>query len=44
MIFWRILDNKVYPVEETDTLGFEKSDGLFIPDDYLNKKEFIIMI
>ena len=43
MIFWRILDNKVYPVEETDTLGFEKSDGLFIPDDYLNKKEFIIM-
>ena len=28
MIFWRIVDNKVYDVEETDTLGFSKSDGL----------------
>ncbi len=43
MIFWRILDNKVYPVEETDTLGFEQSEGLRIPDEYLEKQEFTVM-
>ena len=43
MIFWRIVDNQVYPVEETDALGFEKSDGLAIPDDYLDRKEFMVM-
>ena len=41
MIFWRIVDNKVHPIEETDTLGFEKADGLAIPDDYLDRKEFM---
>jgi len=43
MIFWRIIDNEIYPVEETDTLGFEKSDGLAIPDEYLDKQEFMVM-
>ena len=43
MIFWRIIDNQIYPVEETDTLGFEKSDGLAIPDEYLDKQEFMVM-
>ena len=43
MIFWRIVDNKVYAVEETDTLGFSKSDGLAIPDDYLDRQEFMVM-
>ena len=43
MIFWRIVDNNVYDVEETDTLGFEKSDGLVIPDEYLERKEFMVM-
>lgn len=43
MIFWRIVDNKVHPIEETDTLGFEKADGLAIPDDYLDRKEFMVM-
>ena len=43
MIFWRILDNKVYAVNETDKLGFEESEGLRIPDEYLQKQEFIIM-
>ena len=27
MIFYRILDNKLYHIEETDNLGFEKSEG-----------------
>ena len=43
MIFWRILDNKVYPVHETNKLGFEKSEGLRIPDEYLEKQEFTII-
>ena len=43
MIFWRVVDNKVYPIEETDTLGFDKSEGLVMPDDCLDRKEFMVM-
>jgi len=43
MIFWRIVDNKVHPVRETEHLGFEKSEGLRIPDEYLDKQEFMVM-
>ena len=43
MIFWRILDNKVYIVKETDNLGFEKSEAFLIPDEYLDKQKFMIM-
>ena len=43
MIFWRIIDNQVHPVEETDTLGFEISHGLGIPDEYLDTQEFMVM-
>ena len=39
MIFYRIVDNQLHPVKETDTLGFEKSEGLRIPDEYLDKQE-----
>ena len=43
MIFYRIVDNQLHPVKETDTLGFEKSEGLRIPDEYLDKQEFMVM-
>ena len=43
MIFWRILDNNLYPVKEVNKLGFEKSEGLRIPDDYLIQQEFTIL-
>ena len=43
MIFWRILDNKLYSVNEVEKLGFEKSEGLRIPDEYLEKQEFMVM-
>jgi hypothetical protein len=43
VIFWRIVDNKVHPVQETEQLGFEKSEGLRIPDEYLDKQEFMVM-
>jgi hypothetical protein len=43
MIFWRILDNKVYSVYETDVLGFSSSDPSYIPDEYLENQEFVVM-
>ena len=43
MIFWRILDNKVYAIGETNKLGFEESEGLRIPDEYLERQEFTIL-
>ena len=42
MIFWRILDNKLYPIKETDKLGFEEDEGLRIPDEYLEQQEFTV--
>ena len=43
MIFWRILDNNLYPVKEVKQLGFEKSEGLRIPDEYLEQQEFTVL-
>tara|TARA_R110001583_G_scaffold149076_4_gene301014 strand:- start:1651 stop:2565 length:915 start_codon:yes stop_codon:yes gene_type:complete len=43
MIFWRILNNNLHPVQEVNRLGFEEDEGLRIPDDYLEAKEFIVM-
>ena len=43
MIFWRVFDNKLYTVGEVDRLGFEESEGLRIPDEYLEQKEFTVM-
>ena len=43
MIFYRILDNKLYHVYETNTMGFDSTDASFIPDDYLEQQTFVIM-
>ncbi len=43
MIFWRILNNNLYPIQEVNKLGFEEGEGLRIPDDYLEAKEFVVM-
>ena len=43
MIFWRVFDNKLYTVGEVDRLGFEESEGLRIPDEYLEQKEFTVI-
>ena len=32
MIFWRVVDNQLYVVKDTDKLGFNQSDGVRIPD------------
>ena len=43
MIFFRVVDNKLFSAGEVDRLGFEEADGYRIPDDYLEKQEFMIM-
>ena len=43
MIFWRVLDNNLYTVGEVDRLGFEESEGLRVPDEYIKQKEFTVM-
>ena len=42
MIFWRIVNNNLHPVKEVEKLGFEESEGLRIPDEYLEKQEFTV--
>ena len=44
MIFWRIVNNKLHPTQEVDRLGFYKSDASYIPDEYLEQQEFVVMI
>jgi hypothetical protein len=43
MIFWRILNNTLYPVKEVENLGFEESEGFRIPDEYLKSQNFMVM-
>ena len=43
MIFWRILDNKLYGVKDVEKLGFDTSDASYIPDDYLEKQKFVVL-
>ena len=43
MVFWRIIDNQLYSVGEVDKLGFDISEQTYIPDEYLEKQEFMVM-
>tara|TARA_R110001592_G_scaffold150947_3_gene377052 strand:+ start:2956 stop:4410 length:1455 start_codon:yes stop_codon:yes gene_type:complete len=43
MVFFRIVDNMLYAAGDVDTLGFEESEGLRIPDEYLDSRTFVIM-
>lgn len=42
-IFWRTYNNQLFNVGEVDTLGFHISDASYIPDDYLQEQDFIIL-
>jgi len=42
-IFFRIHDNKLFSAGEVDRLGFSQLNKLLIPDEYLEKQEFVIM-
>ena len=43
MQFWRTYNNKVYSLGEVAQLGFPLSDPSYIPDEYLENGEFLIM-
>jgi len=43
MIFYRIVDNKLHNIFETDKIGFDIQDASYIPDEYLKQREFVIM-
>jgi len=43
MIFFRILNNQIHPVYETDKLGFSSDDSSYISDEYLENREFVVM-
>ena len=43
MIFWRSYNNKLYPVQEVDKLGFSIDNPSYIPDEYLKQENFIIL-
>lgn len=42
MYFWRLYNNQLYQLFETDKLGFSKETPLYIPNSYLDKKEFVV--
>lgn len=41
--FFRITDNKLSSIGSVDKLGFDEISGYFIPNDYLQSKEFTVM-
>jgi hypothetical protein len=43
MLFWRTYNNKVYSVGEVAQLGFPLSDASYIPDEYLEAQNFVIL-
>lgn len=43
MQFWRTFDNQLHPIANVDRLGFTLEDPSYIPDEYLNKRDFVIL-
>ena len=45
MIFWRTYNNKIYPLHEVKSgeMGFPIKDPSYIPDEYLEQEDFIIL-
>lgn len=43
MTFYRIYNNEIYHVSDKDGIGFSSHDASYIPDDYLEQQEFVIM-
>jgi len=43
MQFWRTYNNKVYTIQEVSTLGFPLDDPSYIPDEYLEEQNFVIL-
>ena len=45
MIFWRTYNNKIYPLHEVKSgeMGFPLKDPSYIPNEYLDQEDFIIL-
>ena len=43
MQFWRTYNNKVHSIGQVTQLGFPPSDPSYIPDEYLEKQNFVIL-
>ena len=43
MIFWRIYNNNLYSIKNTEDLGFNIKDPSFIPDEYLQNQKFVVL-
>jgi hypothetical protein len=43
MQFWRTYNNKVHSVGDVDRLGFPLNDPSYIPDEYLEQQNFVIL-
>ena len=43
MIFWRVYNNQLYDVDMVNKLGFSVSDPSYVPDEYLEKQEFVVL-
>ena len=43
MQFWRTYNNKVYPLGDVTQLGFTTSDPSYIPNEYLESQNFVIL-
>ena len=43
MQFWRTYDNKIASVGDVDSLGFPLDDPSYIPDEYLETQNFVIL-
>lgn len=43
MVFWRTYNNRVYNVGEVSKLGFPADDPSFIPVEYLEQKNFVVL-
>jgi hypothetical protein len=42
-LFWRTYNNQLYNIGEVDKLGFPNTDPSYIPDEYLDSKNFVIL-
>lgn len=43
MIFYRTVDNKLHNAGEVQNVGFPLNDASYIPDEYLEKENFVIL-
>jgi hypothetical protein len=43
MQFWRTYNNKVFSIGDVDRLGFPLDDPSYIPDEYLEEQNFVIL-